>query len=193
MLVETVVVGSTSSGCSRWDFIKRTGDLMGKIDTLSDAERLILSNQYQILEKVDPDNAKDYAQSRRTVEEGFAAFYGDLFLAIDDELSPSECRYVFDVLDMYRMLNRSYDQLPDKSGIDADDLKFPGFDGNNETRLLSLAEYLRDRDRYTDLLLKDVDLNSHSMTKDLYQNMLLKYEDKKARLLSKQEVIEIIS
>ncbi len=166
---------------------------MGKIDTLSDAERLILSNQYQILEKVDPDNAKDYAQSRRTVEEGFAAFYGDLFLAIDDELSPSECRYVFDVLDMYRMLNRSYDQLPDKSGIDADDLKFPGFDGNNETRLLSLAEYLRDRDRYTDLLLKDVDLNSHSMTKDLYQNMLLKYEDKKARLLSKQEVIEIIS
>jgi uncharacterized protein len=68
-------------------------------------EALFLSNQYLIIEKVDPDNVADYALLRKAVEEGYTREYGRLVARFDDEMSRPECEEVCDSLDLYRALS----------------------------------------------------------------------------------------
>ena len=81
-----------------------------------------------------------------------------MFRAVYEEMSIDECMYVYDVLDMYRVLIRSYEALADKDALTFGDVKIIGFDGNNEGKWAeTLAGYL----------------NSHSMrTMSLYPQML---------------------
>jgi uncharacterized protein YfbU (UPF0304 family) len=109
---------------------------------LSDSERLLLSNRYAILEKLDSHNADHYAKLRKILQDGYTILYGEVFRDLSGPISSEECHYVFDVLDMYRTLPTSYEHLSDKSGVDVDDLRFRGFDGNNESNELSLAKHL---------------------------------------------------
>ena len=71
---------------------------------------------------------------------------------IYDEMSVEECRYVYDVLDLYRVLIRSYGELKDKEGLTPDDVKFAGFDGNNETKRWAFARHLKEEGRWTETL-----------------------------------------
>jgi uncharacterized protein YfbU (UPF0304 family) len=48
-------------------------------ETLTAFERLQLINQLRILEKVDPNNAEDYAESRGIIAHGYAIQYEDVF------------------------------------------------------------------------------------------------------------------
>jgi len=132
-------------------------------------DRLVLSNQYRILEKVDPDNAETYARNREIVESGYEISYDWIADHIESEPMKEEaCREVFDILDMYRRLRSSYDKLADKSGIDANDVDFPGFDGNNEPGYLAFGEFLNKQGKYTESTVS----NSHSRTLEMYQRML---------------------
>ena len=169
-------------------------------DSLTQVERLQLANQFEILEKLNPQNAECYAEKREILENGYTILYGDVFRTIYEELSMEQCRYVYDVLDMHRDLHYSYEQLADKSGIKPDEIRFRGFDGNNESKLYSFAEYLKKTGKWQETLVGG--LNSHSMiTINLYPKMLDKYrrikEKRKDRLgitpLSADEIKEIIS
>lgn len=46
------------------------------------------------------------------------------------------------ILDMFRVLERCYEAIPDKSGINPEFVRFDGFDGNNEFEYLRAARSL---------------------------------------------------
>ena len=145
-----------------------------KPESLTAVERKILVNQFLRLEKLDPDGAEYYAESRDIIEHGYTIFYEEVLQSIYDEMPIEECRYVFDVLDMHRALRNSYDKLADKGGIPEDDIRFRGFDGNNETKRYAFAEHLKKTGKWTETL--SGGLNSHSITTmHRYPKMLEKY------------------
>ncbi|MGP2519101.1 YfbU family protein [Pantoea ananatis] len=99
-------------------------------------------------------------------------------LATDDD-DPDEVRHVCDVLDMYDILKFTYDNLsPEEQAQLANDvphfnpahsLTFPGFDGNNEGRLMSVAHMLAKMGRFNR---QDITKNSHHPTYATSERML---------------------
>ena len=147
-----------------------------ELTTLSKVERYMIANQLRILEKLDPQNAEDYERDRDIIARGYAIEYEEVFSEIYNEMPVDEGRYVYDVLDLYRVLIRSYESLKDKEGLTIDDVKFQGFDGNNETKRYSFTKHLKEEGRWTETL-TNVPLNSHSMsTMSLYPKMLERFE-----------------
>src|SRR5260221_13206589 len=116
-------------------------------EKLTRIERLLLYNQFTILQKLatDEDDVENYKDLCAVLQHGYELEYNKLFSSIWGEgISHEDCRFVMDVLDMFRVLQATHKTLADKSGIDPEDLRFSGFDGNNETDLMSYTEYLRD-------------------------------------------------
>lgn len=109
---------------------------------LTKVERLILFNQYQILEKLDPaEYGKHCKEMCEILENGYTLDYQDLFANIYDEVSQEICREVRDVLDMYRALKKAYTKLPEGT-VTAADVAFHGFDGNEESKHFAYATFL---------------------------------------------------
>jgi uncharacterized protein YfbU (UPF0304 family) len=147
-----------------------------ELTTLSKVERYLIANQLRLLEKLDPQNAQEYQKDRDIIVHGYAIEYEDVFAEIYDEMTVDEGRYVYDVLDLYRVLIRSYEELKDKEGLTLDDVKFQGFDGNNESKRWAFTKHLKEEGRWTETL-TGVPLNSHSMsTMSLYPKMLERFE-----------------
>jgi uncharacterized protein YfbU (UPF0304 family) len=145
------------------------------ITTLTPVERLQLANQFEILEKLYPERAEIYAARRDIVEHGYTIQYGDVFSDIFNEMPFEECEYVYDVLDMHRILINSFNELKDKAGLTLEDVSFKGFDGNNESKRHAFAEHLKKEGRWTETLVGS--LNSHSMSSmTRYPKMLKKFD-----------------
>ncbi len=107
---------------------------------LTDAERLILANQYEILSILKSDEfLKEISDNLR---DGYEWIYSQN-LHISPILSKQNVEHVIRILGIYGDMKASYEKLSDKSGIDESSLTFPGFDGNNEAELLAFAEALR--------------------------------------------------
>jgi hypothetical protein len=142
---------------------------------LSLTERVIIANQFKILEKLYPEEAEYYSNHRRALECGYKLHYADIVENFYDEMSEEECREVIDILDMYRALTDSYNRLPDKAGINEREIRFAGFDGNEETSQYLYAQYfIVDLDRFQELTYGQIhpDLNSHWPKLDKYRAML---------------------
>jgi hypothetical protein len=165
---------------------------------LSKLERIILLNQYIILEKLDPKEAKYYEQNRKAIEEGYTLHYKGLTKRLYDELSEEACQEVRDILNMYKALTFSFKKLEDKSEIDKDKIKFCGFDGNDEveTKMMRYVEYcvnylkefkeLRDVHEFPDY-------NSHEPMLDKYRRTLNVWKEYAGKNnLSKEDIIRII-
>lgn len=139
---------------------------------LSRVERTILINQYEILARLDPNNADTYEQQIDILRWGFASLYDQVLFQGDVEgLSEDEGRYVMDVLDMYAMLQAG----AEKAGLEDKRVKFPGFDGNNEGLHLLFAQHLRRAARWAHVDAWSKDLNSHMRTRRKYESMLSAY------------------
>jgi uncharacterized protein YfbU (UPF0304 family) len=143
--------------------------------TLAPTERLQLAQQHEILEKLDPDNAEHHAKCREILQNGFTLLYGEVFQDIYEEVDQDACEFVYDVLAMYRDLMRSYDAMVDKAGIELDDVRFAGFDGNNESRLYGFIKFLKGQGLWDEPLATS-GMNSHYPTIGRYQKMLANYK-----------------
>ncbi len=146
---------------------------------LTKKDRLILINQFLILEKLYPDDANYYEQHRIALQQGYKLHYPWIVENIWDELDESECRRVLDTLDMYRAIKHSYQRLSDKADIDENRIQFRGYDGNHESQYLSYARYfIVDLDRYVELRndVKYPDFNSHCSMLPKYDRMLSGWE-----------------
>jgi uncharacterized protein YfbU (UPF0304 family) len=153
------------------------------ITSLTPFERLSLMNQLAILKKLEPDNAEDYDNQIEILHSGYTILYGDVFQSVYEEMDDEECRYVFDVLDMFRNLINSFNGLKDKQGLTEDDVRFGGFDGNNEAKRWAFAKYLKKSGRWQETLVGG--LNSHSSTTmDRYPQMLERYEPIKQKIIN---------
>lgn len=161
---------------------ERGTTLEKQVTTLTPFERLSLMNQFSILKAVDPENEEHYEKQIEILHSGYTILYGEVFKPVYEEMELDECRYVFDVLDMFRILINSFEALNAKQGLTADDVAFEGFDGNNETKRWAFAEYLQESGRWKETLVGD--LNSHSiMTMHRYPKMLERYEPIKQQII----------
>ncbi len=142
---------------------------------LSDVERRILINQYEILAALRPKEADDFNRCAEIIRAGYYEMWDDEAIGwLSDPIPREEMNYVGDVLDMYGWLQSSYDQLPEaeKATIEASEVLFPGFDGNGETEYMGYARFLREKmDRFTSVRALEA-LNSHCPTQHMYKAML---------------------
>lgn len=140
---------------------------------LTKKDRLLLFNQLEILKHLNPDEADRYEVEQKIVANGYKYHYDELVEGFDEDLDIAVSEYVFDVLQMYRSLNNSYASLSseEKSQIDINNIKYQGFDGNEEGDYYSYANFLlEDYDRYGEIYEDEkVELNSH-------RNMIRRYD-----------------
>ena len=156
--------------------------------TLSFPQRQILAQQHEILALLHGND--EYESHHRTMgevlREGYAGEYDSVFGAVQREMSRSECKLVWDVLDMFRMLGASIDRLPtdDRAALGDENearLRFAGFDLNDsrEGRLLGYVRYLVDTERWTEIKPRLAEIgdngNSHSPYLATYERMLAVY------------------
>jgi uncharacterized protein YfbU (UPF0304 family) len=142
---------------------------------LSRIERWILSNQYKILEQLDPEQAAQYACCRNAIDCGYEGDYDWIAADVSDEsdgLSSAACGEVIDILEMYSDLQRGFDALDDTSDIRDYQITFPGFDGNHESKRVGYCRHLcGGQGRYHDLR-RPTDWESHRPVIDAYRRML---------------------
>ncbi len=143
--------------------------------TLSKKERLNFINQFKILDKLYPDEG--YRENIKALEEGYELHYSWIFENLYNGLSIEQCRFVLDVLGVYRAMIFSFENLENKEGIDIELLRFPGFDGNNETEYMSYVRYfIDDLGRFEEIReISGSGFNSHKKLIDSYSNLLTKY------------------
>ncbi len=164
---------------------------------LSQMERLILVNQYLILENLYPEDARDYALIRRAIECGYESRYCEAFkhLCPDNEvLSEAEGERVHKILDMFRALKCSYNKLDDKAGIEPKKVALWGFDGNNESVYMGYARYLIEDCQAWGELREDAVFNRHLPSLSRYNRMLEVWNSygNDKYMLSKEQILSII-
>ena len=162
---------------------------------LTKVERLLLANQYHILSMLEIDRADEYDGLREALERGYESVYEDrIFRDIFDGLSIEECRFVQVAMGLYWVIQRSYEDLPDKSGIDERDIVFLGFDGNHETEYMAYARYVAEKEgRFPHLKIGSDRFNSHIPMVDRYRRQiaLWKSMDEKPEFTS-EEITSIL-
>lgn len=159
---------------------------------LTDTERLILANQYEILAALKSDDS--YSRIAEELRDGHEWLYQEHFDYLSPNLHEEDAEFVVTILGIYSDLRDSYEQLVDKSGMERHQVQFPGFDGNNESELLAFTRALRKSNRFIDTL-PEQGKNSHMPTRDIYDRMIAKWDElgKPHFPLSKEQIAELLA
>jgi uncharacterized protein YfbU (UPF0304 family) len=168
---------------------------MSVILDLSDKDRLILENQYEILSKLDKANGDSYAELAENLRSGHEWLYRQVLeMSLSENLAEKESNYVLRILGIYGDLYSSYEKLEYKSGIEAREVVFPGFDGNNEIEFLSFTGAFAKARKFTNTLGKDGNTSSHMPTTGRYRRMIERWEKagKPNYPLSKADILQIL-
>jgi uncharacterized protein YfbU (UPF0304 family) len=155
---------------------------------LSFQQRQLLAQQSEILAllQTDKSEAQHHHSMAEVLREGYAGEYDKVFGGMPSEMSRSECKLLWDILDMFRVLSTSIDRLSadDRAALgdrDEERLRFAGFDLNDsrEGRLLGYVRHLVDTDRWTEIKPRLAEIgdggNSHSRCLPAYERMLAAY------------------
>jgi uncharacterized protein len=163
---------------------------------LSLKDRLLLSNQYRILELLDEGNASEYAHRRAVLTGGQEMHYITLLEDFSNALNLEMAREVMDILEMFSRLRLSYDHLDGKTSIPDNGVDFSGFHPEFEGEMLNYAQfYMAKLGRHR--WLKNADgrgLESSVPMLDVYRRMLSTWQRiSEAKVLSESEIGEIIN
>ena len=147
------------------------------------------------------DQEYDYDNLIKALQYGFELHYSDVFECLfDEELSAKDCEEVLDILEMYRGIIYSFINLKREGKLETlteEDVKFPGFDGNNEGKQMSYADYfIKDLGRYSEIDdLSHGYYNSHCQKLPKYRAMLVKWEEYKElpnRYMMNEQQIKVL-
>lgn len=149
--------------------------------TLTKVERLMLINQFRILEAVctDKNEAESYAKGREILERGYEFHYKyDVFCEgnYDDPMPERDGGEVYDTLGMFDAINKS---LPEGSPLKKHPhSRFSGYDGNNEAKFMTFACFTVKRLGWFQLVpLRETDpWNSHCPMRGVYGRMLAEWK-----------------
>jgi uncharacterized protein len=181
--------------------------MKGLLMELSEGEKLILIMLSEIHEKLRIDDGIDPQFVRD-------AIYGEYTWALawkypglvgsSENKTPPAVREVLDVLEMWELLEYSNNRLQsaDKVKVKADtklsghDVRFRGFDGNNETEYMGIAGVLINHlDRFS--IFKGRDLNSHMPSLETYRRMLAVFQPLRYThdfdMLNAEQIIKILN
>ena len=84
---------------------------------MTNAQRLILSNQYKMMTMLDPANAERYRRLQTIIERGYGLQMRELDREFG-ELKEETCRTIIDIMEMYHALHVSWSNLQDQQSID---------------------------------------------------------------------------
>jgi len=149
---------------------------------LSEYERLVLSNQFKIMTSLFPEEKKYLEIKMEILEEGYEIHYGELADSFCEPMSEKDSRKVLDILDMYRALAFSIEELAKskKSKYYMKKVFFTVFDGNNETKeMVYVKFFIHKMGRFEELKHPGEypDYNTHYPTLDQYTEMLIKWKN----------------
>ena len=161
---------------------------------LSRIERVMIYNQFKILEKLYPDEAESYAERAEVVENGYELHYDWIFEHIGEERVDEEMsREILDTLAMFEAIQ---DAMGRGDAAEFESVKhfakFHGYDGNNENAYSAYAEFFcrSNGGRYQHLNIKE--WNAHMPTVDAYRRMVQEYKaSADEHRLSSEDVIRI--
>lgn len=170
--------------------------------SLTDVERLILANQYEIMAmQVGHGSleASSYLELADWLKKGYRYLYADrLGEQVWPVLGEAKSDFVVDVLGMYSRLHASAAALNCSNSAEQEQLmrgaKFPGFDGNNDADILTFADALMQAGRYEELADKSGRCPRSVCTKEGYVRMLrelAKFEDVEY-LLNQQQISMVL-
>jgi hypothetical protein len=161
-------------------------------------ERLQLSFQLKILEKLYPEEEEYYANHRKAIEDGYELHYSWIAENISEGLSTEECKEVLDILDMYMAMYISFLALKNPQKLSIDSIIFPGFDGNNETMRMLYTKYIiEELNRFEEIQkLTKGEYNSHTEMIPTYKNMLEKWNQfpfEESHSLNEEQLLDLIN
>jgi uncharacterized protein YfbU (UPF0304 family) len=165
---------------------------------LTQTERWILSNQLSLLAKLDPALKDHYEESRNIIDNGYEGLYNHCIKHLCPEgetISEDVSNKVFDILNMFRNITNSIRKLEDTTGLDVEELRFHGFDGNEESDYLVFAEFFCtefEGGRYPEVVEYLDSFNTHYPILDSYNRMLEVWKTCNNKFhLTQEELLEI--
>ncbi|GAD79297.1 YfbU family protein [Vibrio ezurae] len=141
---------------------------------MTNAQRLILSNQYYLMSKLSPENQDKYERLQTIVERG----YGLQMRELDKDfgsISETECREVIDIMEMYHAMQESFNvlQASEQANVDKRRLMFLGFDIATEASLVNYVRFLTESEGlYPQFDKANHHFNSQMPMLDKYRRML---------------------
>ena len=166
----------------------------------SDGEKLILRmlcilfKRLDIRDPIDPD----------LVEDALSGHSWALSEMVGNGVErPEYVNEVYDILGMWRNIEQSYDRLSDeeKSVVKKEtgfDVRFEGFDGNNEGQHHSTALFIVNNKRDGFEEFEGRDLNAHAPVLEEYRDMFERYKEiatspgSRGKLLTADHLIELL-
>ena len=95
---------------------------------------------------------------------------------------------------MFADLKFDFEALADKTGIDAYQVQFFGFSGNEETMQMAYARYCRKRHGYTNLDGGNDNFNSHIPSLARYRAMLVEWKSLGVKqTYTKEEIQRVVN
>ena len=165
------------------------GQIMRKV-RLTDAEKLILANQFEILAALKPEQRNVHERVAAALREGDESIYGPHLQLVEPPDEDTALEAVMTILGLYDDLKFSYSQLEDPSGIDVTLLNFPGFHETQEADLLAFAD--AQRGKFPAVIHRSGNSAKVAMS-EKYRAMLRKWDDLgKPRSPFRQETINEI-
>lgn len=141
-------------------------------------DRMMLSNQYRILEKLYPDEAESFEELREAVESGYELIYLESLGYLQETLTEEQCVEVIDTLQLFLVMKQTAEKHEKDDWLkEQSDGIFGGYDGNNETKFMTFVEYLVERQgKFKDLIPNNY-FNSHTPKRGTYQKMVAKWRE----------------
>lgn len=112
--------------------------------TLSMKERLIFANQYEIMSRLTEDEyeKKQFENLRDIFVSGYSRYYSLATEHFSEEVSDEECKFVIDVLSLYRDLYYTRKRNKEvQNSIEEKEVLFKGFDLNDEIEVKYFSFY----------------------------------------------------
>ena len=141
---------------------------------MTNAQRLILSNQYYLMSQMDPENSAKYQRLQTIVERGYELQMRELNKEFGC-LTEAECREIIDIMEMYHAMQESNKMLSDQEPAEVDQrrLQFLGFDIASEAQVVHYVRFLIDSEGlYPQFDKADHHFNSQMPMLEKYRRML---------------------
>ncbi len=141
---------------------------------MTNAQRLILSNQYYLMSQMDPANAKKYQRMQTIVERGYELQMQELNKDFGC-LTEKDCREIIDIMEMYHAMQESNKMLEEheQQQVDQRRLTFLGFDIASEAQHVNYVRFLTESEGlYPQFPREDHHFNSQMPMLEKYQRML---------------------
>jgi len=144
-------------------------------------DRILLLNQYKILDVLDKENSQHYRELIEILENGYEIFYSMVDEWVSEDMPASEGKFVLRVLGLYRMLENFKQEVPNSKVISHVYSYFRGFDGNNESEYMAFCRFLIEKQykfqEQRQYFIKNDNMNSHTPMIPKYSRMLAVAED----------------